>query len=232
VISASAFAAFSKPVSGTGGGESSCKQTKEGACTITECDLSAVADSGAPVDAGSEKDPNAGEITLSGGDIPAEGIKLAVEADGSYKFYSGSTKLFSSGQTITTKAAGADVPAFEKGVAAPAAIKITSPACATAQCGDLDSTKDFDIVWTDGGAGKVTATATTLDTGKKSVTLSCVFDSSANKGTVPAAALGKLIKGAGNIVIGASSNEIVAAGNYDVSITVATGGVQGTATVK
>jgi hypothetical protein len=231
-LNVSAFASFSKPATSSGGADK-CTTTTEGACTITECDLSALADAGGgDTDAGNEKAPNAGEIVLSGGDIAAPGISLTVESDGSYKPFTSQTKIFSTGQSLTAKAAGGDVPAFEKGVKVPAQITVTSPTCANGNCGDVDSTKALDLAWSNGGEGKVTAGATTLDAGKKSVAVSCQFDSAANKGTIPAAALGKLIKGPTTFVIGTAALENVAAGNYDVTVLVNGGGASGQATIK
>ena len=232
IISSTATASFGKAGSATTSGAPKCTQSKEGACTVSECDLSTVGDAGTETDAGSEKAPNAGEITLSGGDIPAPGVKLAVKANGSYEFYSSQTKLFSSGQTITAKAAGADVPAFEKAVAVPAAIKLTAPACTAGNCGEIDSSKDFEVTWTDGGAGTVGLSASSSEAGKKLVSITCSFASSAGKGTVPAAALGKLTKGAGSVTINAGTTDLVAAGDYDVTVIVGAMGTTGQATIK
>jgi collagen type VII alpha len=228
-----AIASFSKASGQVSSDGPKCTTSNEGACVVSVCDLTPPPDGGAPPpsDAGMAKAPNAGEITISGGDTP---ISLTVEANGTYKAFSAPKKAFSSGATLVAKAPGADVPAIDQSLAAPSAISVTAPMCASAMCGELDTAADFAPKWTGGTAGKVTVTLSNT-TKVKATTAICTFDAASNGGTVPKAALAGFSKDATAttiVSVSASSIKTFTAGEYEVTYSIGGGGQSGLIKVK
>jgi hypothetical protein len=201
-----------------------CTVSTEGDCLLKQC-VTGSADAGPP--------PSAGEITFTGGLLPP-GVKISPPQ---YKF-SQSKKGFDPGQIITIKAAGADVPPFEKSLVAPGSAEFVVPDLATCNftgCGDIDTTADFEFRWANAsGPGKVTVllvaeyASTRLDA-------TCIFEPSAGKGIAPKALLQKLKAISPSRVLvsaGTRGTERFAAGNYDLVAYLLSPGPVGMANLK
>jgi hypothetical protein len=237
--SSSAFASFGKAAGATGVAPSNCTSSKEGVCTVVVCDAPAAPmDAGAPVDAGAPpKAVNAGEINITGGDAP---IKLTPGATGAYAPFTAQTKIYSDGQTLKAVAAGADVPTFDQSNPVPGAIVVTAPTCMTGMCesAGVDTTKAYEFKWTGGKAGTVTASLSTTELATmKSAIVSCSFDAATGMGTVPAAAMAKLLKADGTKIFGTISaspgvSKTFSAGDYEVVYSVTASGASGTFKTK
>lgn len=205
INSFTAFAGFSKTIV-TGTTSADCKQSVDAECNVTECTTPTTQpDAGAPTDAGTPapvKAPTAGKITVAA----AQSLDLAADDKGAYAVKSGQTLLFAPGATIGIKALGDSVPAFETSFKGPAAVTITAPVWpAAGQAVALDRTKALPLVWTGGGEGSVSLTVSATATGKTTI-LSCKFASKDNKGTISAAAMGKLfVTDSGTISVNGSS---------------------------
>lgn len=189
---AAAFRAFVVP---TGAG-SAPTQTTMGACIATVIPTPPSSEAGTPM---AVAGLNAGTLTITGTGMPAStmlayGPVASQQGVPGYTAASGSTALFTGGDTMTVSGAGgADLPAFAaQSLVTPTQVAVTAPAC-TGTCPDLDRTQDLTVAWTGAGAGKVVVTFETIsDT--QAVLLQCKFDATAGTGTVPAALLGKLDK--------------------------------------
>jgi hypothetical protein len=218
VVSTVAAAGFYEgTLNASGSGDFSCKESKEGDCTITECDLGPTPDGGTETDAGTTKSPHAGEIAIKS----ASEMKLTPDADGKYEGKNEQSRLWTNGGDISVKAAGADVPAFEKSLKAPSAVKVTAPAWpALGTALEIDRANDLDITWSDGGAGSVQAmVSSSSDDNTKFATVSCVFKSDTGGAKIPKAALSKLIAGdRASIYVSAATIEEVTAGDWKVSV--------------
>ncbi len=166
-----------------------CVTTPYGACTFTECTTASTTDPGtapAPL--------SAGDLKLTGGQLPADGLTLSPDKTGVYASKPGATQIFGGGETLTLKAAGATggVPAFDgKTVVAPSDIVVT-PALSTTSPTNVSRTTDYKFDWTGGGAGSVTLALATSKAGDKSQTILCTAAASAGTITVPQAAVAKL----------------------------------------
>jgi hypothetical protein len=218
--SSSAFASFGKAAGATGVAPSNCTSSKEGVCTVVVCDAPAAPmDAGAPVDAGAP--PKAG-------------------ATGAYAPFTAQTKIYSDGQTLKAVAAGADVPTFDQSNPVPGAIVVTAPTCMTGMCesAGVDTTKAYEFKWTGGKAGTVTASLSTTELATmKSAIVSCSFDAATGMGTVPAAAMAKLLKADGTKIFGTISaspgvSKTFSAGDYEVVYSVTASGASGTFKTK
>jgi hypothetical protein len=182
----------------------------------------AAADAGAPVI------PSAGDITITGPSIPAQGIVLHV-AEGHYIDYSGNdTSVFKDGDLLTVEAPGAEVPAFKQTVTAPSVLVLTAPpvdSVAGSLNVTIDQSKDLAVTWSSGGAGDMIASVFTATKNVGSTGIRCAFKASDNKGTIPAAALAKLGKVDGKTTNGGmtlipQSTKAFAAGEFDVKLVV------------
>jgi hypothetical protein len=237
INSFSASALFFETVTtgATGGTTATCKTSTDGACTISECDFSgaeAPADPGTP--AAPAKAPHAGEITVAA----SETLTLAVDDKGAYAPKTGQTQLWATGSDITVKAAGDTIPAFEKVLKAPASVTVTAPAApAAGQSLDVDRAKELPFTWTGGGDGdvSVSVSAALLENNKvtKSSSITCKFPSKDNKGTISAAAMGKLVAtDTGSVIVGSSTTEAFEAGGWKLNVTASAGGLPLSAKIK
>jgi hypothetical protein len=220
----SAIASFSEVAASTGTGtENPCKTSMEGTCSITECTTpqGGTQTGGNPT---ATKAPDAGEITIAGSTT----VKLDAAADtGAYKPGSGQVELFAAGADISVKAAGATVPAFDQKVVGPGQITVTSTWPAAGTAFDVDRTKDINLVWTGGTAGDVTASLVSNASGKTG-TVSCKFPAADGKGTIPAAALAKLVVTAqGAISVSASNTNDFTQGDWKITLSALSPGKAG-----
>jgi len=226
-VNYSASASFAK-VEGAGGtgGATGCTTKTEGTCVVMECDLTQGGGNG-----GGGATPKI--VYVSAGDITVkatEEITLPVTGENKYDPKTDTKELFVGGEDIKVTGKGATIPAFDSTLKAPATVTLTVPEAPAAGAKlEVDSAAAFELEWTDGGDGNVSATLSTIKTGEKSVTISCSFPSKDNKGTIPAAAVAKLIKGAplGTYSVGASSATTAKAGDWTVSISASAGGASG-----
>jgi hypothetical protein len=179
-------------------------------------------------DAGvSVSNDSAGDVTIAG-TLADGGIKLTY-ASGHYNAFSGSSKLWNAGDILTLSAAGSTVPAFSgKTVTAPGNITLTSPSCASFNCGTISRSADLSVTWT--GNGPVNAQLFTASAAE-SVSISCTFPTS--PGTVTANAMGKLLPAhTGSLTVSPSSSTTFSAGDYQVSFTANGAGAVGTFTTN
>lgn len=196
-----------------------CTQSTDGDCSISECDLPS--GSGNETDAGNgtpgeaKKQPTAGDITISG----LEDVTMSPDGNGAYTAKSGQVALFEGGADVTFKAAGAEVPAFEKVLKAPSSVTLTAPAWpAPGTALEIDRSKDLDLTWDNGTAGDVQASISSL-AGQKTATITCKFKADAGQGKISKAALGKLVAtDTGSISVSAMSSESFDQGGWKLSV--------------
>jgi hypothetical protein len=213
-----AFAAFTE--SGVAGANTvACKQSTDGECAITECTASAPAQDAGVADAGMPepvKAPTAGDITVAA----SQTITLAADDKGAYAAKTGQVELFAPGADIKIDAKGDTVPAFSKTMKGPSAITVTSPSFPAAPATlTLDRTKALPLVWTGGTAGEVTVTISSSANGAMTL-LACKYAANANKGTISAGAMGKLVAtGSGSIGVSAQSVEAFEQDGWKLQLT-------------
>lgn len=211
-----------------------CTTSTEGACTVTDCTIPENtggddAGSGSTSDAGSTKNPTAGEITISA----AAELKLTPNDKGQYAPASGQTKVFDADQDVTFKAAGGEVPAFTKSLKAPGSITVTSPAGSFGAAPvDVDRAAGLEVKWTNGGAGKVLAAIIASGGARRFATLSCTYEGAAGTGAIPAAALNKLPAGTATYSVGASNVLAFEEGGWKITATIGGGGGAGALNLK
>jgi hypothetical protein len=215
-----AIATFIETTSaGTGStGSSSCTQSTDGDCSIVACDTTgAVASDGGVVsDAGApKKSPTAGEITVKG----LKEITLTPDDKGSYTAKFEQVALWKAGEDVSVKAAGAEVPAFEKTLKSPSTVIVSEPTWpAVGQAIDVDRANDLDFTWADGGPGTVQA-AITSAAGGKTTLITCKFKADAGTGKISKAALSKLVAtDTGTLSLTAMSSEVVDASGWKINV--------------
>ena len=224
-VSSTASASFYQGSFAIGGTtDTRCTTSEEGSCRVTACDLGGPApDAGPTEDAGAILTPHAGEITIG-----ATPITLTPTSDGVYATKTLTEKIWDTAD-FSVKAAGATVPAFEKLLQVPASITLTAPVLPDAPAkAEIDRSADLALTWTGGGGGVVTASAITSllegTTLKKSATVSCTYPANAGTGTIPAAALGKLLVGDGSFVATSASQEQLDVDGWKITIQAVPGG--------
>ncbi|HEX8796627.1 MAG TPA: hypothetical protein VF765_37005 [Polyangiaceae bacterium] len=167
-------------------GGPTCAVTTSGPCQIQDCTAVLADDASTPVDV------SAGNVTLSGGKLPAP-VTLSF-ADGGYTSAFEMTQLFAPGDVFQVTATGDTVPAFSGTTPpAPGPITLTSPSPVGTELGSpvypIDLTKSATFSWSGGATGaKTLVSVTNLDT---NVIVVCSFDAAAGTGTIPADAVAK-----------------------------------------
>lgn len=175
----SASAAF---VSAYSTGTGTCTTSKSGSCTITECPIGGASDAGTPPPA------SAGSISITGG---SKVVQLT-PSGATYTPQSAQQKLWNGGETIEAKSTGAEVPAFDLKVAAPAYVTVNTPVFpAPGGKVPINRAQAFPVAWSGGAAGDVTV-ALTGSTASASTSISCTFPASGGSGSVPATVLANL----------------------------------------
>jgi hypothetical protein len=204
----------------TTGGTDPCKRSTEGDCSVLACDTSSLSGSDAgtvAVDGGGPtKTPTAGDITITG----AKTITLSPGDNGTYSPKTEQVALWTDGGQVAVDAKGADVPAFQKSLAAPSPVTLTAPAWPSTPGAavPIDRSQDLAVTWSNGGAGDVQVTLTSA-AGTKTGLITCKFAASGGSGTITKAALGNLVATAtGTINISASSSDTVTAGDWQVTV--------------
>jgi hypothetical protein len=157
--------------------DSACVNTKVGSCLVSTCP----ADGGTPAPMLS-----AGDITISGTRGPP--ITLTPIAGG-YTSYSGMSRLWDGGESISVQATGGtDVGPFGGVTTAYGSIDVASPQCPMLDCGTFNRQVDLAISWADPGIPALATFVSSSDT--RQVIAQCWFATS--PGSVPAAVLGML----------------------------------------
>lgn len=166
---------------------------------------------------------DAGEISLKGG---SSDLAITRLSDGTYSVdRSVGTEAWPLGASLTIAGAGgADVPAFQKVLTAPAAelTLTTQDAGAGLWTADVVSSAGFTVGWSAPTSGKVGVGITTTVAAPSAVDakrLYCVFDASATTATVPGEALAVL----GNVttataLVSAETSDEVKAGPYTILV--------------
>lgn len=219
INSHTAMASFVEATSGgtATGGANKCAVSTEGDCQVTVCETTSGGQQGGTPPAGeAKKQPSAGDISVKG----LQEIVLSPDAaKGTYPAKTGQTALFKGGDELVVKAAGADVPAFEKALKAPSSVTLTAPTWpAMGSAFELDRASDLQLAWDNGTAGEVQAMVAAIGGGKTSSVM-CKFKAEAGKGTISKAALGKLVASdQGTISVSAMSSASVEAGGWKISV--------------
>lgn len=179
VLGMSASASF---VSAYGTGTGSCTTTKSGTCTIYQCPIGGASDAGTPPPA------SAGTIAITGG---SKTVQL-VPSGATYAAQSAQQTLWNGGETIEAKSSGAEVPAFDLKVAAPAYVTVTTPVFpAPGGKVTINRAQTFPVAWTGGASGDVTV-GLTGSTASASTSISCIFPASSGSGSIPSSVLANL----------------------------------------
>ncbi|MBS2018128.1 MAG: hypothetical protein JST00_34975 [Deltaproteobacteria bacterium] len=192
----------------------SCTRTTIGSCVVNECPIQPLPEGG------TARLLSAGAITVTGGVIPAPGITVEPDANGSYA-KQGVGALWAGGETFSFVAAGAAVPGFTQTVNAPSPIDIATPTLPAPPTGiDVPRATDFTITWATGATsvGKVGITMGSASTSTNN-SIVCTFDVAAKTGTVPSAALAKMVGAQGSLLIGVSSDSQQLQKDYLVTTT-------------
>lgn len=197
----------------------SCVTSPAGpSCTLTVCN--------AFPSATATTSESAGDLRLT---VGSTGLTLPYWAESrsygdvgqSFQLPSSSAPLFAGGESLRVTAPGADVPAFDGTVTAPAPVTMTAPTLDEKNNCPLPSGKDYDFTWSGGAPGDtIELVVHGADTNEN---VTCEFDAAAGHGTVPY--LGGLstieTDAAGNAFLYTSTvhrEGHVRAGDYDVTL--------------
>jgi hypothetical protein len=130
----------------------------------------------------------AGALTLSGGLL---GAPLTIpKTSQTYLHNRVSEPYFKGADDLRIKALGDVVPAFEMSVTTPEDLVVTKPSCAV-DCGEVDRSRDYEIIWMPPRYGTVDVTLSTGDP-KAMTTVTCSAKATDGRLVIPAAALAKL----------------------------------------
>lgn len=169
----------------------------------------------------------AGMLTVKGGGFPADGFSVSPipEGDdmGRYRGLSGVSSAWTkAGEMLTLTASGGEVPAFDTSVASPSSdVRITQPPIVEATKLSMTRAADVPARWTTGGTN-IGHVAVTLvhSTAKRS--LHCIWPLAKADAVIPRAALQQLPAGPAVFVAGVANTEKVAAGSFDVEVSLTT----------
>jgi hypothetical protein len=164
-------------------GDQTCMERSFGACRLITC----------PAATWMPTYMSGGTITVTGLSAP---ITLAPQPDKTYTAFSTQQQpLFSGGETITIKGAGADVPAFMVSITAPSRASITSPPKpAVNGAVVINRAQDFTVSWTGGGTDTLYVLISN-PAGAGGGSIFCDFDAKAGSAKIPSAALSMLSAG-------------------------------------
>jgi hypothetical protein len=131
------------------------------------------------------------------------------------------------GDTVTAKAAGAEVPAFTLTTTTPGELAVVSPDF-TQPSVDVSTAADFTMTWSGKSSGQVQLALLQLAVPPAPITnIACTFDASAGTGTVPASLMSKLPKGQGEIIAYSASVASSNDSGWEVSLSAAYPMVEG-----
>jgi hypothetical protein len=189
------------------GTSNTCTQTTFGACVVSSCP--SATNPPPPVNR------SAGTVTVSG---PGHSFVLSPKADDSYPPSTSQTAFFSGGETISVRATGGIVPAFDTSVTAPSTTTITSPTLSIATPTSHARALDLPFTATGGGAGSILVTVSQSAVTYPFVSARCTFPGSSTSFAVPAGVFGALP--VGNVLVGGAawSQVNLKAGDATVSV--------------
>ena len=187
----------------------SCSFAAAGSCVLTTCPLGTGYDAGAL--------PSAGNLTLYGGALGSSGLVL-YPGGGSdeYSYQTGGT-LFTSTDTLSVVASGADVPSFAQSVPGVDYVTVDSPQAFNGTV-YLTTSQDLDVQWSGGVTGSFVSFEFATETGGQKIGATCTFDAAAGQGTVPSTMLGPLAGTNGLIVAGQFNTAPVTSGSFNVNV--------------
>ncbi len=162
-------------------------------CNVTTCD-------GAPTPAAQLL--GAGTLTLSGGTYFGS---VMLGGDGNYM----GIGTFGAGDILDVSTTGADVPAFDASVVAPAMI-VPSPMFGAS----TPVSQDLAFTWTGGEAGA----SVSLEALGNQTLVTCVFDAKKGAGVMPASLLAPFKGTSGTLLWSQSRTETVFAGSYPIAV--------------
>lgn len=158
-----------------------CTREVVGPCDVVAC---------APLPPPESPDyQSAGEVALGGGLLIAP-LTLPKPSQ-TYSHKATNEPYFKGADDLRVKATGGVVPAFELSVTTPEDLVVTKPACGT-DCGEVDRSKDYEVVWTPPRYGTVDITFLTIKSGTGYATIACSVPATDGRLVIPAAALAKL----------------------------------------
>lgn len=180
-------------------GGSQCTITTSGSCTVTECNLSG----GSATDGGVGVAPNAGTLTITGGQIAGAMTLTPTNTNGSYTVPVLQSRIFTPGATLGVSATGGTVPAFSgKTVQAPADLTVVAPAFDSQNRTSLSRAGALSVAWSGASTGSVQVALTTSQQYVRSVSAVCTFSAAGGGAQVPAAVMGKLDRANNTTVYG------------------------------
>jgi hypothetical protein len=190
-----------------------CTTSIVGACEVETC----------PSGGSPPPGVKAGTITIGGGTLGSLALTATKAEDFEY-FWDQAGVAFSTGDTLTVSGSGATVPAFAtQSLVTPAMITLAKPAAEKSGAYKISTSSPLHVAWSGGTSGAQVflqgegASSVTEDGGISVLTdtyVSCAWDASANKGTVPAEAIGALAGLKGSLAWGQQVVDAFSAGAY------------------
>jgi hypothetical protein len=198
-------------------GSSSCTYKKVETCHVYDCPLG-----GPAPDAGTTRYASAGTVSVTGG---LTNYSMAVAA-GSYTSVSSQVLLFNSGTTLQVSSTGGEVPAFSgKTLTVPSALfNVSSPSIGAGLA--IPRSQALHVTWTGANGRDVQVNASTTTDHVRSVSIACTFPGTSSSGSIPAAAMAKLLPTSsttkGYLSVGAPIETSFTAGSWAVTFALST----------
>jgi hypothetical protein len=190
-----------------------CTEETVEACVLTRCPLPAATNAATP------DQKSAGAITLSFG---SQSVELLPSSTGGYKPLSKGS-LWSAGDSIGVSAEGADVPAFDTAVDAPAPINVMTPQFVMGGSVGIvalvPADGDIPIAWSStGSSGRVEVVLTTRAE-DESYAATCTYDGATREATLPFALMDHFPRDPNTTISIVSVNrETVDSGSWRISV--------------
>jgi hypothetical protein len=156
---------------------------------------------------------SAGAVQIEGG---SKTVDLAPKADGTYAVSTGATALWGGGETLTVRAEGKDVPAFNTTLTAPARVTLTSPVVPGA---GLTIKKSAGLTAKFAGPRGTVVLYFDAAAGTQAVAVTCTFNASAGTGEIPPAAFADFPSGGGTYDFYVKETATVAPAGWAVRVT-------------
>jgi len=204
-------------------GNPNCTQSTVDGCLVAQC---AISDGGTV----SLMHASAGTLTI-GGTLIDGGISLAYDGMGYGLAFM--QRAWSGGESVTLSATGATVPAFSAmSLIAPADVAVTSPACASFDCGAISRTEGLTVSWSGASSG----VSAGIESSGPAYFVSITCPLTTNPSTISAAVLAHVgATDAGflnTFSLNASSSTRFTAGDYSVTFIAGGSGVTGELTTS
>lgn len=193
-------------------GFADCIITTDGSCEIFECTSFATTFA------------SAGTVHITGGD---RNVDLSPNANNVYLGDYAQLSVFSTGQTLTIAADGAEVPAFSDSLVAPALITLTAPTLAGTSV-TIPTTTPWSLSWTGGSTGDVVVSLSSGLSGVY-VAVQCAWPSSMGAATVPVSTLSYLQGGMGYYNIDSVVTATINPGGWDIGLSLRSAAISSTA---